>query len=59
MYERPAFLEPKNYATYEEYYENVTGQKLEVCCPYCGTIVTYDVTIKGKKCNKCGGKLTD
>ena len=59
MYERPAFLESENYASYEEYYENVTGKKLEVCCPYCGTIVSYDVAIKGKDCNKCGGKLTD
>ena len=59
MYERPAFLEQKNYASYEEYYENVTGQKIEICCPYCGITVAYAEAILGKNCDKCGGKLTD
>lgn len=62
MYDRPAFLEPENYSSYEEYYKSVTGQTLKVVCPYCGTQIPHAEAIKvteQQTCSKCGGRLLD
>jgi len=55
-----AFLDWKNYSSYEEYIFQMTGKRGSYVCPYCGTKYAYADILElkgGEDCNKCGAEL--
>lgn len=55
-----AFLDWRNYSSYEEYISQMTGKRGSYVCPYCGTPYAYADILElegGECCDKCGAEL--